>query len=163
MDPERNKNPRIFDPSRFSDDLRTEFESATSADPALRNNYIFGAGRRICQGMHIAERSLFLALARLLWTFDFNRPVNSNTGELLPLPDVDDFVGGLTIQPAPFEVSIVPRTQEKARQVQRTWNDTEEALLDKETSQWHNVPAGMAFSTWMPERDDADTPDWNTK
>jgi hypothetical protein len=152
MDPTRNPHPRVFDPTRFEHDLRTEFESATSGDISLRNNYIFGAGRRVCQGMHIAERSLFLGITRLLWAFKFERPVDSRTGQVRPLPDIDDLVGGITVQPAPFEVSIVPRSEEKARQVRQTWKDTEETLLNKETQQWSSVPEGMAFSTWMPEK-----------
>lgn len=152
MDPARNPNPRIFDPMRFAEDLRSEFESATSPDASLRNNYIFGAGRRICQGMHIAERSLILAVTRLIWAFDFKRPIDPNTGELKPLPDVDDLVGGLTVQPAPFEVMIVPRTEEKARQVRDMWREVEDSLLDKETKQWKTIPNGMAFSTWTPDK-----------
>jgi len=152
MDPARNPNPRIFDPTRFAEDLRTEFESATSRDASLRNNYIFGAGRRICQGMHIAERSLFLAVTRLIWAFDFKRPIDPSTGELKPLPDVDDLVGGLTVQPAPFEVVIAPRTGEKARQVRDVWREVKDNVLDKETKQWETIPNGMAFSTWTPDR-----------
>jgi cytochrome P450 len=66
MDPTRNPNPCRFDPTRFQNDNRTELESATSRDSSKRNNYIFGAGRRLCQVMHIAERSLFLGVSRLL-------------------------------------------------------------------------------------------------
>lgn len=151
MDPATNPDPRVFDPSRFASDLRSEFESATSGDPSQRRNYIFGAGRRVCQGMHIAERSLFLAVTRLLWAFDFMAMVDERTGQAKPLPDVDDLVGGLTIQPAPFEVRIVPRTEARARLVREAWSEVQNSFLDSETKQWNNVPEGMAFSTWMPE------------
>lgn len=154
MDPKRNPEPRVFDPMRFINDQRTEFESATSRDASTRNNFIFGAGRRICQGMHIAERSLFLAVTRLLWAFDFKQAVDPITGKLKPLPDVDNLVGGLTIQPAPFEVAIVPRNKEKADQVRNFWKESEDKLLDTETKQWKTVPEGMAFSTWTPEKVD---------
>ncbi|KAI8939893.1 hypothetical protein NX059_003622 [Plenodomus lindquistii] len=152
MDPSRNPNPRVFDPSRFADDLRTEFECATARDPSKRNNYIFGAGRRVCQGMHIAERSLLLAMTRLLWAFDFERPIDPQTGGLKPLPDIDDLRGNIAVQPAPFEVAIVPRSEDKARQVRETWEVTEDTLLNRETKQWAKIPEGMAFSTWMPDK-----------
>jgi hypothetical protein len=154
MDPERNPNPRTFDPTRFANDLRSEFESATSGDPSGRNNYIFGAGRRVCQGMHIAERSLFLGVSRLLWAFDFKQPVDPATGKPKPLPDVDNLVGSLTIEPAPFEVSIVPRSGRKEEQVREIWKESEETLLNKETKQWNAVPEGMAFSTLTTEQDE---------
>jgi len=135
---------------RFADDFRSEFESATARDSSKRNNFVFGAGRRLCQGMHIAERSLFLAISRLLWAFDIKRPVDSATGKEKPLPDVDDLVGTLAVQPAPFEVDITPRNEQKAQMMRDIWQGCEEALLDKETKQWKKVPEGMAFSTWMP-------------
>ncbi|KAH6625117.1 cytochrome P450 [Boeremia exigua] len=146
MDPERNPDPRVFNPGRFANDARTEFESATG-EPTTRNNYIFGAGRRLCQGMHIAERSLFLAAARLLWAFEFQRVVDCQTGMLKPLPDVDELVGGLTVQPAPFEVGIVPRSEDRAVLIREAWREQEESMLDGVTKQWRKVPEGMAFST----------------
>src|ERR1022692_3692079 len=63
MDPKRNPNPRDFDPMRFANDFQGEHESATNKDPDQRQNWIFGAGRRVCQGMHIAERSLLMGMA----------------------------------------------------------------------------------------------------
>jgi hypothetical protein len=152
MDHERNPDPRRFNPERFANDLESEFASATAADPSKRNNYIFGAGRRLCQGMHIAERSLFLGISRLLWAFEFGRPFDAVTGELRPLPDIEDLVGGLTIKPAEFEVAITPRSAGRARIIRDDWRECEETLLDIETKQWKNIPEGMAFTTLMVER-----------
>jgi hypothetical protein len=118
-----NPNLGILDPSQFGHDLRSKFEYATVCDPLQRRNYIFGAGRRVCQGMHIAERSLFLAVTRLLWAFDFKVPESGS------LPDVDDLVGDLTVRPAPSEVGIVTRSEEKKSLVQETWTDVESMLL----------------------------------
>lgn len=155
MDPVANPNPREFDPTRFENNLCTEFESATARDPAQRKNYIFGAGRRVCQGMHIAERSLFLAVTRLLWAFDFKPAVDERTGKAKAMPDVDDLRGSLTVQPAPFEVRIVPRTEDKAAMLREMWADVQKVSLDEETKQWKHLPEGMAFSTWMPEKEEA--------
>lgn len=154
MDPNRNPNPRVFDPTRFANDLVTEFQSVTG-DPSKRNNYIFGAGRRLCQGMHIAERSLFLATSRMIWAFDFEHTRDKVTGQLNPLPDVDNFHGTAMIEPAPFEVAITPRTPEKASMLKQIWKDTEEGLLNKETKQWAEIPEGMAFSTYEARKVDA--------
>ena len=156
MDPNRNPDPRRFDPTRFENDSRTELEAATSRDPSTRNNFIFGAGRRLCQGLHIAERSLFLGVARIIWAFNIERPVDPVTGKQKPLPDIDHLVGSLTIQPAPFEVAMAPRSDEKARKIRDMWQDSETSFLNKDTLQWKEVPKGMAFSTWMPGKvDDA--------
>ncbi|CEN62725.1 hypothetical protein ASPCAL09357 [Aspergillus calidoustus] len=154
MDPKRNPDPRKFDPTRFIDDHRSELEAATTRDPSTRNNYQFGAGRRLCQGMHIAERSLFLGVARLLWAFNFSRPVDPRTGEQKPLPDIDHLVGSLTMQPAPFEVTISPRSEKKALMIRETWWEAVEKSLDEQSLQWKEVPKDMVFSTWMPTMTD---------
>jgi hypothetical protein len=106
MDFATNPNPGIIDTSLFEHELRSEFECATARDPSQRRTYIFGAGRRVCEGMHIA--------ARLLRTFDFKVPESRN------LPDVDGLVGDLTVQPALFEVRTVGRSEEKKSLVQET-------------------------------------------
>lgn len=154
MDPKKNPDPRRFDPTRFENDCGTELESATTRDPSKRNNFVFGAGRRLCQGMHIAERSLFLGVSRIIWGFNIKPPVDPVTGKQKPLPDIDDLVGSLTVQPAPFEATITPRSDEKAGIIREGWRDTEVSHLDKQTLQWKEVPPGMAFSTWVPEKVD---------
>ncbi|CAN9147395.1 unnamed protein product [Alternaria alternata] len=114
MDSAIDPNPGIIDTSLFEHELRSEFECATARDPSQRGTYIFGAGRRVCEGVHIAARSLFLTLTRLLRTFDFKVPESRN------LPDVDDLVGDSTVQPALFEVRTVRRGKEKKSLVQET-------------------------------------------
>jgi hypothetical protein len=145
MDPKRNPNPREFNPKRFEADLQSEHQSATNKDENTRQNWIFGAGRRMCQGMHIAERSLLMGVARMLWAFNFERPTDENEN-LIPV-DIDDLVGGLTVQPRDFEVKILPRTKDKADLLRQTWKDVERDLLDPVTKQWIQVPPGMKFSS----------------
>lgn len=56
MDSERHPEPRRFNPSRYSDNLQTAQESATNADASKRDQYVFGAGRRLCQGSNSTLR-----------------------------------------------------------------------------------------------------------
>ena len=65
----RGTEPRKFDPSRYEDDHLSLYDSASNPDGTKRDQFTFGAGRRICQGMHVAERSLFLGISRILWAF----------------------------------------------------------------------------------------------
>ncbi|KAI4858711.1 cytochrome p450 monooxygenase [Hypoxylon rubiginosum] len=41
-----------------------------SGDHQTRDNHGYGVGRRICLGIHLAQRGLWLAVARLLWAFE---------------------------------------------------------------------------------------------
>ncbi|KAF1937890.1 cytochrome P450 76C3 [Clathrospora elynae] len=46
-------------------------------DPAT-----LGAGRRICSGLHLAENSMFIVLAKLLWAFDILPPLDEQGREV---------------------------------------------------------------------------------
>jgi cytochrome P450 len=71
-DPERFPDPTKFKPERFLDFPLSVGQEAGQSDPYKRAHVAFGGGRRICPGMHIAERSLFLNIARTLWGFDID-------------------------------------------------------------------------------------------
>lgn len=69
-----------FEPARFLGVTTLATKLAQAVDPETRDHYGYGAGRRICPGMHLAERSLFVALAKLLWAFEF-APGRGGEGE----------------------------------------------------------------------------------
>ncbi|KAF8551911.1 cytochrome P450 [Imleria badia] len=98
-DPEVYPNPDKFDPQRWlnsygqvRDDLK--FPS-------------FGFGRRICPGLHIATRSVFINAALLLWSFRVTQDPNS------PIDD-KGFVDGVIAHPKPFNVCFAPRIADEA-------------------------------------------------
>ncbi|KAK1585780.1 cytochrome P450 [Colletotrichum navitas] len=143
MDEDRWEDPRAFDPSRYAGDDQNSFESASNADPSKRDHYGFGAGRRLCQGTHVAERSLFLGIARLLWAFRFERAIDSRGAEIVP--DADDITNGILVQPRPFLAKITARSEAHARIIRKEWEASQE-LLDKD-DQWKEVPRGMVFES----------------
>lgn len=151
MDPKRNPNPRKYDPTRFLNDSQTEFQSATNSDENQRQNWIFGNGRRMCQGMHIAERSLFLGCARIVWAFNINKPIGPD-GKPIEA-DIEDLVGGTTVQPNDFRIDMTPRSEKKAEMIRKAWLDSETELLDPVTKQWKNVPEGTKFGTYIPGKE----------
>jgi len=151
MDPKRSPEPRRFNPDRFENDRTSLFESATG-DCTKRDNFVFGAGRRLCQGIHIAERSLFYGISRLAWGFNFSPSVGLDGGSISY--DIDDLVGGITVEPRHFTCQIEPRSALTAEIIRREAQACSN-LLENETGQWKATPEGMAFSTWMPEKIEA--------
>ena len=149
MDPKRHPNPRVFDPARYVDDHQTASEAASNPDPSKRDQFIFGAGRRVCQGMHIAERSLFLGMSRMLWAFNFEKARDSHGSEITP--DISELTEGLFVMPKRFPSKIVPRSEKHAQRIRQEWADCRSLLNDD--WQWKEVPKGMAFSTYTPEKD----------
>jgi Cytochrome P450 len=83
-DPRRFPEPHLFKPERFINHSLSAGEEAALADPYERSHFGFGGGRRICPGMHVAERSMFINIARTLWGFnvDFKRDAK---GEKIPV------------------------------------------------------------------------------
>ncbi|KAI1353957.1 cytochrome P450 [Xylaria sp. FL0043] len=143
----RHPDPRRFDPSRWLHDSQTSAEAANNRDASKRDQFVFGAGRRLCQGMHIADRNLFLAISRLLWAFDFKRPIDQQTGEEI-IPDIEDLTEGLLVCPNPFDADIKPRNASKADAIRSEWSKMTE-LLDDEL-QWKTVPKGLVWRDYEP-------------
>ncbi|KAF1350600.1 cytochrome P450 [Lizonia empirigonia] len=141
MDAKRHPDPRRFDPARYLDDHQTAAEAANNPDASKRDHFVFGAGRRLCQGMHIGERSLFLAMSRLLWAFEFHKARDTNGNEIVP--DADDLTEGLFVLPKAFPARITPRDAGRVKQIKLEWEKME-GLLDGDL-QWKALPEGMIW------------------
>lgn len=108
-------NPDSFNPLRFLDDdpsslsyLSNSYISSKQTargkpHPSKLGHSSFGWGRRICPGADLASNTLFIALARLLWTFD-----------ILPIEgkqyDTMDYTDGFNIRPRSFQCRIQVRS-----------------------------------------------------
>ncbi|KAL5360220.1 cytochrome P450 [Aspergillus floccosus] len=138
MDEKRHPDPRQFRPERYKDDRQSLAEAAANPDPSKRDQFTFGAGRRICPGIHIAERSLFLGISRMMWAFDV-KPKLDEQGQPI-LPDPDHLTQGFVCMPEEFSARITPRSKERADMVVREW-EKEQRCLHPETKQWLLSPA----------------------
>ncbi|KAF2196383.1 cytochrome P450 [Delitschia confertaspora ATCC 74209] len=147
MDPKRHPDPRRFDPSRYEGDNQTAAEAASNLNASKRDHFVFGAGRRICQGIHVAERSLFLGISRMLWGFEF-LPQKDTTGQEV-MPDPNDLTEGFIVVPRPFPANIKPRSERHAQIMREEWEKAQEFLNAEK--QWKKVPEGMMFSVYTPE------------
>lgn len=81
------------------------------ANSVALHHYGYGAGRRLCPGIHFAERNMWRIAAKLLWAYEFSEPVDPGTGKTIPL-DVNAYNPGILQAPLPFKVSIKPRSEE---------------------------------------------------
>jgi len=99
---ERYPDSFTFNPDRYLGDNLSSAESTKLADVMRRDHWTFGAGRRICPGMVVAERELFLAIARLLWSFN----IEEVPGEPICL---DEYEGLSGRTPLPYRVNLLPR------------------------------------------------------
>ncbi|PSS30979.1 hypothetical protein PHLCEN_2v2504 [Hermanssonia centrifuga] len=84
-------DPQEFRPERFLNpddkdqhELSAEDESSSKVRPNPDKLYAFGFGRRICPGMHLANNSLFIAAATLLWACDITNALDEDGNAIIP-------------------------------------------------------------------------------
>ncbi|KAH7131836.1 cytochrome P450 [Dendryphion nanum] len=142
-DGNRYTDPESFKPERYLGDNKCAAESAQSANGAERDHFTFGAGRRLCAGIHVAEQSLFLGIARILWTFDITPKMDLITKQPL-LPDPERYTPAVVCMPEPFPATIKPRSTWRAEKVVAEWTEAQN-LLD-ENGQWKVIGEGLKFT-----------------
>lgn len=128
MDEQHYPDRDTFNPDRFlphSSKLANDF--AVGPDYANRDHYGYGAGRRICPGIHLAERSMWRITAKLLWAFEFAEPLDPVTGKVQPL-DPDAYTSANLVCPLPFKVRITPRSQAHVDIIKRELAGAEDFL-----------------------------------
>ncbi|KAL2838516.1 cytochrome P450 [Aspergillus pseudodeflectus] len=118
-----HQNPNDYDdPSDYNPDRYYKNEHGLKAgktpDPARRSVYTFGAGRRVCPGMHLGENSLRINIARLAWGFDFLPSVDPVTGKEIPRDQIpveveSAYTDGVSSGPKDYKCRIVPRSTKR--------------------------------------------------
>ena len=96
-----------------------------AADPNDRDHFSYGAGRRVCPGVHVAEKSLYLNIARVLWAFNISRKMDAR-GDAVE-PNACMVPGWMTI-PQPFECQITPRSEKKSKLIEEMWMEAKKGL-----------------------------------
>ncbi|KAI0002868.1 cytochrome P450 [Russula compacta] len=109
-DPEiYGENAAHFDPARYLVDSGNM--ASVLQDTKDEGHFSYGFGRRLCVGRHVANDSLFIDIAVMLWATKIERKKDAS-GMMLPL-DVDGYVDcGIVVRPVPFECEITPRFPE---------------------------------------------------
>ncbi|ORY90731.1 cytochrome P450 [Leucosporidium creatinivorum] len=109
-DPALYTDPEEFQPSRWL----LKKDGITSINRELKHTQ-FGFGRRICAGLHVADRSVFINSASIMWAFNIS-PACDDSGKPIPLDlSPKAFDDAVTTHPLPFEVDFTPRFAQTAK------------------------------------------------
>ncbi|KAK4555386.1 hypothetical protein LTR86_007683 [Recurvomyces mirabilis] len=106
-EPKRYPDADSFRPERWLEPSWPTFKEPLTTHPNLQNFSAFGFGRRICAGQHIAERSLYIEIAKIAWCCHISQ-VENETGIPIPPPDYD-YVAGFNTHPKDFMFNLKAR------------------------------------------------------
>jgi len=114
-------DPDAFKPERYLNHPHRVGVYAAAADPNERDHYAFGAGRRICPGMHLAENSIFIVLAKVLWAFSIHAPLSdAGVEEELDTSDYAYEPGMMTV-PTPYKLRFLPINEHREKVIREEW------------------------------------------
>ncbi|KAJ7252453.1 cytochrome P450 [Mycena rebaudengoi] len=105
-------DPHKFNPDRFLLNGRL--------NPAVRDpSLVFGFGRRVCPGRHMAQSTLWITVASLLAVFNITKAIGEDGQTLEPSYE---YHSALISIPFPFKCSIKPRSKAAADLIRSTAN-----------------------------------------
>lgn len=119
-DPQQFENPFEFMPERYLNHSLYSSEYAAMSDPYKRDHFTFSTGRRTCPGARLAENSLDIALANIMWAFEIRPPLVDGVEAKMDLSDDAYLDAGFTI-PKPFAARFLPRSDERLGIVKEQW------------------------------------------
>ncbi|KAF1994944.1 cytochrome P450 [Amniculicola lignicola CBS 123094] len=111
-------DPDTYNPDRYLNHPGLASEYAASQDYQNRDHYSYGAGRRICAGIQLAERTQFRMLSAMLWAFRLEHAIKKETGEEIPI-DTEAFEDKLIAGPKPFKIRFTPRSPKHVEVIKR--------------------------------------------
>ncbi|KEY74809.1 hypothetical protein S7711_06496 [Stachybotrys chartarum IBT 7711] len=120
FDPSRYDKPFEFMPERFLNHKLYSSEYAAMSDPHARDHFTFSTARRTCPGARLAENSLDIALAGILWAFEVLPPQEHGAESKVVCGDDAFFPGPFHI-PIPFAARFVPRDDARLMVIREQW------------------------------------------
>jgi cytochrome P450 len=129
MNPEIHDSPQEFNPARYLNKPLPAADYLNTGDPYDRNYFTYGAGRQVCPGIHVAEKSLYINIVRLqtLWGFDIRRSKGAN-GKLED-PDTT-MVRGFLSMPFKYRCHLSPRSAKHAVVIRDSFKQAQKEGLE---------------------------------
>jgi cytochrome P450 len=127
MNPEIHENPQEFKPARYLNKPLAAADYLNTSDPYDRDHFTYGAGRRVCPGIHVAEKSLYINIIRTLWGFDIRRSKGADG----KLEDLDTtMVRGFLSVPVKYHCDISPRSAKHATVIRESFKQAQKEGLE---------------------------------
>ena len=131
-DEKRFPNHDKFDPDHYLGETQLAPVLAAAVDYENRDHYGYGSGRRICPGIHLAERNLFIAIAKLLWAFDMKPGKDASAQVVEPNVDISTaYSTGFLCVAHPYDLEITPRSEVRVATIMRELKEAQTEVFSK--------------------------------
>ena len=131
-DEARFPEPDRFDPDHYKGQTTLAPELAAAADYESRDHYGYGSGRRICPGIHLAERNLFLGISKLIWAFDIQPGTDANGASIEPNFDPQTgYSEGFLVCARDFPCEIKPRSDARQATIMREYEQAQKDVFSR--------------------------------
>lgn len=135
-DPKYYLEPEKFLPERWRNYPHSAAKAAALPDGTQRDHLTYGGGRRICAGIHLAEKSLFINVARILWGFDVGL-ARDESGEPIELDfSTKSLQKGSSSVTRPFQCEIKPRSVHHEKIMRDEWSSAQANGIDFSHIKW---------------------------
>lgn len=121
-DPELYPDPDVYNPGRWLDPAFPTYKEPLTVYPNLVGYSAFGHGRRLCQGISIADASSNIQVALLAWGSSIGKAKDSKGKEITP--PLYDFSVGFNVAPSQFDFTLVPRSSERTEVIERAYRQS---------------------------------------
>lgn len=122
MDPKNHHRPEVFEPSRYLGNDLSAADYINTPKAEDRDHFTYGAGRRVCPGVHVAERSLYINIVRTLWGFKISKAVDASGKHIEPTTVM---VRGFLSVPEKFAATFESRSPAHRKVIEETWAQAE--------------------------------------
>ncbi|KAF5345377.1 hypothetical protein D9757_013390 [Collybiopsis confluens] len=110
-DPAVYKDPNTFNPERYL---------GPNAEPDPVGRGLFGYGRRICPGLHLADVSVWINIVKAVAAVQVEPALDANGVPKLPVPETTD---GIIVRPIPFDCVVKPRSEQVLHVLEEALNN----------------------------------------
>ncbi|KAK7035675.1 cytochrome P450 [Favolaschia claudopus] len=112
-DPKVYRDPMLFNPERYL---------GPNAEPDPADMGLFGYGRRVCPGMHLADISIWICVVKAVAGLTISRALDENG---VPLDLIADVTDGIVLRPFPFKCTVKPRSEQVLKWVEDATSDAQ--------------------------------------
>ncbi|KAJ3729886.1 cytochrome P450 [Lentinula raphanica] len=112
-DPTVYKDPSTFNPDRFL---------GPDPEPNPIDRGLFGYGRRICPGAHLADVSVWINIVKAVAGIEVSPAIDEKGQVKMPVPETTD---GIIVRPIPFECVVKPRSEHLLHVLEEALKDGE--------------------------------------